>query len=89
MNFVDETDYLIKEMAKGLVKDVLGLRKEIKRPAFQHKMTSQELWEKWGQDYVAMRNDPEMMKQTLEGMGQAEALSFSLEMEKAMEEFNA
>ena len=94
--FSEDLNLAFEELSSRLVKQALELKKQIKYPALQHKLTSQEMWGRvnpetgrtWGEDYVVMREDPQMMQVTLDGMGLKDALEFSRQMEKAMEEFN-
>lgn len=86
MSFVDDVDYIVKETGRRLAQNVIRMRKEIPHPALSHKLTSKELWEKYGADYATMRDDPQAMQMTLDQMGEKDAVEFSHDMEKAMEE---
>lgn len=87
-NFSEDLDLAVKELSSRLVNQALELKKQIKYPALSHKLTREEMWDKWGRDYATMREDRQMMQMTLDQMGLKDALEFSRQMELALEEFN-
>ena len=83
---MEEMDDMTHDFARSLVKDVETIRGEISRPAMSVKLSRQELWAKYGKDYLTLRDDPTSWEMTLKEMGEKETLEFGREMELAMME---
>lgn len=86
---IDEMDNMARQLADELVKGYNALKGQITHPALSHKLTGQELWQKYGPEYAQTREDPATWQQTLQQMGEADACEFSRQMELAMQEVNS
>lgn len=83
---IDEMDELARRLAADLVRGYKSIQGQIKRPALSRKLTRQELWEKYGADYPALREDDNAWQMTVDQMGEKDACEFGREMELAMQE---
>lgn len=86
---IDDLDSISKQLTESVVADVLRIRKEISHPALSHKLTKDELWAKYGTEYQTLREDENAWKQTIDQMGEKDAIEFGRAMEQAMEAQNA
>ena len=81
---MEEMDDMTHDFARSLVKDVETIRGEISRPAMSVRLSRQELWAKYGKDYLTLRDDPTSWEMTLKERGETETLEVGREMELAM-----
>lgn len=85
---IDDLDSIAGELTDSIVEDVRRLRKEIPHPAMSVKLTPKELWAKYGKEYLTMRENPDIWKQTIDEAGEEAAVELGRALEKAMLEEN-
>ena len=83
---MDEMDDLTHEFARSQVDAVKVLRGQISRPAMSVRLSREELWAKYGKDYITLRDDPNSWEMTLKELGEKDTLEFGREMELALQE---